>query len=171
MSVGRAALVGALLVAAVVVQVSVLTPLVPTGVAPDVVLVVVVAVGLCAGAADGAVAGFVGGLLLDAAPPSDHLLGQWALALTVVGFLAGTVDRGSRPSWFSDAVTVAASAFVGTSLFALSGLALDQPGVAASSVLGVVALATVYDVVLGLAVVPAVRALLARLEPTPRVRW
>jgi len=160
-----------LLVTAVVLQISVLGPLVPTGVAPDVVLVVVVAVGLCSGAADGALAGFAGGLLLDAAPPSDHVLGQWALALTVVGYLAGTVDRGSRPSVLSDAVTVAAGAFVGTSLFALSGLVLDQPGVAVSAVLPVVALATAYAVVLGLAVVPATRALLARLEPAPRVGW
>ncbi|MFD1826289.1 MULTISPECIES: rod shape-determining protein MreD [Mumia] len=171
MSVRRAGTVLVLLLAAVVLQVSLLAPLVPTGVAPDLVLVVVVAVGLCTGAADGAVTGFVGGLLLDAAPPADHVLGQWALALTVVGYLAGTVDRGSRPSWVSDAATVAAGAFVGTSLFALSGLLLDQPGVTVSGVLPVVALATAYDVVLGLAAVPGVRALLVRLEPAPRVGW
>ncbi|MGH1562356.1 rod shape-determining protein MreD [Mumia sp. DW29H23] len=167
----RVALVVALLVAAVVVQVSVLAPLVPTAVVPDVVLVVVVAVGLCRGAADGAWAGFVGGLLLDAAPPADHVLGQWALALTVAGYLAGTVDRGSRPSWLSDSLTVAAAAFVGTSLFALTALVLGEPGVDVATVLPVVALAVVYDVVLGLAVVPGVRALLGRLEPAPRVRW
>lgn len=171
MGVRRVALVVGLLVAAVVVQVSLLGALVPTAVVPDLVLVVVVAVGLTCGAADGAWTGFVGGLLLDAAPPADHVLGQWALALTVAGYLAGTVDRGSRPSWLSDALTVAAGSFVATSLFALSGLVLDEPGVRFAVVLPVVALAVVYDVVLGLAVVPAVRALLGRVEPTPRTGW
>lgn len=159
------------LVAAVIVQVSVLAPLVPTAVVPDVVLVVVVAVGLCSGSTDGAWAGFVGGLLLDVAPPADHLLGRWALAMAIAGFLAGTVDRGSRPSWLSDAATIGATAFVGLSVFALTGLLLGEPGVTLAAALPVVGLAVVYDVVLGLAIVPAVRTLLARAEPAPRVRW
>lgn len=167
----RVALVVALLVVGVVAQTSVLAPLVPTAVVPDVVLVLVVAVGLCGGTTEGAWAGFTGGLLLDAAPPADHVLGQWALALTVVGYLAGTVDRGSRPSWLSDSLTVAAAAFVGTSIFALSSLALGEPGAHLAMVLPVVALAVVYDVVLGLALVPGVRALLGRVEPAPQVRW
>ena len=167
----RLALVVALLVAAVVTQLSVLSSLVPTGVVPDLALVVVVAVGLSSGAVDGAWAGFVGGLLLDAAPPADHVLGQWTLALTVAGYLAGTVDRGSRPSWTSDMITVAAGSFVATSLFALSGLVLAQPGVRLPEAVPVIALAVLYDSVLGLAVVPAVRSLLGRVEPAPRAGW
>lgn len=167
----RAGLVVLLLVVAVVVQTSVLGAVVPTTVVPDLVLVVVVAVALSGGAVEGAWAGFVGGLLLDVAPPADHLLGTWALALTLTGLLAGTVDRGSRRSWVSDAAIVAGCAFVGTSTFALVGLVTGSPPIDVSAVPGVVALAVVYDVVLGLAVVPAVRAVLTRTRPTASVRW
>ncbi|MFC6151245.1 MULTISPECIES: rod shape-determining protein MreD [Mumia] len=171
MAARRAALVVGLLVGAVIVQVSVLAPVIPTAVVPDVVLVVVIAVGLCSGPTDGAWAGFVGGLLLDVAPPADHLLGRWALAMALAGFLAGTVDRGSRPSWLSDGATVAATAFVGLAVFALTGVLLGEPGLTLAAALPVIGLAVVYDVVLGLAVVPAVRMLLVRAEPAPRVRW
>ena len=70
--------------------------------------------------------GFLAGLLLDLAPPADHLAGRWALALVVVGFLAGRLrhDAGSPPS--AAVLTVAAGSFIGTSIFALSGLVLHD---------------------------------------------
>ena len=41
--------------------------------------------------------GFAAGLALDLAPPADHLAGRWALALVVVGYVAGRARRDGRP--------------------------------------------------------------------------
>ena len=40
--------------------------------------------------------GFAAGLLLDLAPPADHVAGRWALALVLVGYLAGRVRQDVR---------------------------------------------------------------------------
>ena len=75
-----------------------------------------------------AVLGFFGGLAIDLAPPADHVAGRWALALVVVGYLAGRVRQDAGTSAIAAVVTVAASSFVGTSVFALSGMLLRRPG-------------------------------------------
>ena len=43
-----------------------------------------------------AVLGFFAGLLLDLAPPADHVAGRWALALVVVGYVAGRMRQDAR---------------------------------------------------------------------------
>ena len=85
---------------ALVLQASVFSHLAVQGVVPDLVLLVVVAAGLAYGSELGLVLGFGAGLLLDLAPPADHYAGRWALALLVVGYVAGRlaarrVARGS----------------------------------------------------------------------------
>ena len=67
-------------------------------------------------------------------------------------------------------VVVAASSFVATSLFALSGLVLGDPGVSIAGVLHVLPLTVLYDVLLAPFVVPAAVVLLDRLEPVPEWR-
>ena len=94
---------------ALVVQVSVLAPLSWQGVAPNLVLLVVVAAALQQDAQFAMVLGFASGLLLDLAPPADHVAGRWALALTVVGYVAGRVSADTTPSTGAVAATVAAS--------------------------------------------------------------
>ena len=74
---------------ALVLQVSLFSHLSWHGVVPDLVLLVVVAAGLAHGTEYAMVLGFGGGLLLDLAPPADHVAGRWALALLVVGYVAG----------------------------------------------------------------------------------
>ena len=44
----------------------------------------------------GAVVGFCAGLLVDLAPPADHVAGRWALALVVVGLRGGVDDLHAR---------------------------------------------------------------------------
>ena len=82
-----------LLVVALVLQVTIFPPLVPDffaqGVVPNFCLLVVVAAALVRGPEQAAVLGFVAGLLLDLVPPADHVAGRWALALVVVGYVAG----------------------------------------------------------------------------------
>jgi len=154
---------------ALVLQTTVFSRLTVEGVAPDLVLLVVAAVALRHGSQVGLATGFAAGLLLDLAPPADHVAGRWALALLVVGYVAGRLTSTGEPrpgQWLGAA---AASSFVGTSVFALSGLVLSDPAVATGELLRTIAVALGYDVVLALAVVPLTLALLERAEPD-RVR-
>jgi rod shape-determining protein MreD len=152
---------------ALVLQSSVFDHLAVGGVVPDLVLLVVVAAALTYGSELGLVLGFGAGLLLDLAPPADHVAGRWALALMVVGHLAGRLMSGtrgapSRPQWLGVA---AASSFVGTSVFALSGLVLRDPAVGVGELLRVELLAMAWDVPLALLVVPLTMSLFAKVEP------
>ena len=65
-------------------------------------------------------------------------------------------------------VTVAAGAFIGTSIFALTGLVLRDPGVSVGAALEVVPVAVLYDVILTPLVIPLVLILFRRLEPAER---
>ena len=124
-----AACLAVLVLLAVVLQVSVLSQFAVRGVVPDLALVLVVAVGLARGPRTGALTGFGAGLLLDIAPPADHVAGRWALALVVVGYLAGRVRQDASRSSLVALATVAAGSFVGTSVFAdRATIILLEPG-------------------------------------------
>jgi rod shape-determining protein MreD len=174
MTTPRAAAALWVLLMALVLQVSVLPHLAVRGVVPDVVLLVVIAVGLRHGSEAAMVLGFAGGLLLDLVPPADHVAGRWALALLVAGYLAGRVagrvsgreSGGVRSArWSVLLASVAACAFVATSVFALTGLVLRDPLVGVPALLESVLVAVASDVVLGALLVPLVLALDERLEP------
>jgi rod shape-determining protein MreD len=150
---------------ALVLQTSVLDRVAVQGVVPDLVLLVVVAAGLAHGSEQGLVLGFAAGLLLDLAPPADHYAGRWALALMVVGYVAGRLAPAGAPrvgQWLPVAV---AASFVGTSVFALTGLLLGDPSVGVGELLRVEVLAVCSDALLALAVVPLTLRLLAKVEP------
>ena len=154
---------------ALVLQASLFSHLAVHGVVPDLVLLVVVAAGLAHGSEAGLGLGFGAGLLLDLAPPADHDAGRWALALMVVGYLAGRLAASGSPrvgqrigQWLPVA---AAASFVGTSVFALTGLVLRDPAVGVGELLRVEVVAVALDVALALVVVPLTLALFARAEP------
>lgn len=149
---------------ALVLQVSLFPHLAWHGIVPDLCLLVVVGAALTRGPQFAAVLGFAAGVALDLAPPADHLAGRWALALVVVGYVAGRVRQDIRPTAGTVVATVAASSFVGTSVFALSGLVLGDP-IGMGELLEVVAVAVVWDVVLTPLVLPPVLALFRRLDP------
>lgn len=161
----RALVVTLVVVLAVVLQVGIFPYLAYDGVAPNLALLVVVAAALVRGPEFAAVLGFLSGLAIDLAPPADHVAGRWAFALVVVGYLAGRVRHDARTSAVAAIVAVAASSFVGTSLFVLSGLVLQDPSVPVAEALAVVPVAVVYDVLLTPFVLPLMMRLFRRLEP------
>ncbi|WP_433242177.1 rod shape-determining protein MreD [Streptosporangium sp. CA-135522] len=94
---GRDVLSAGLLLLVMVVQVTIVNRLpLPGAGAPDLVLLTVVGYALVRGAVAGTVMGFCAGLVGDVLPPVAHVLGQYALVLCLIGFLAGRVAE-SRP--------------------------------------------------------------------------
>jgi rod shape-determining protein MreD len=161
----RAFVLTLVVVLAVVLQVGLFPYLSYDGVVPNLALLVVVAAALVRGPEFAAVLGFLSGLAIDLAPPADHVAGRWALALVVVGYLAGRVRHDASTSAIAAVVAVAASSFVGTSVFALSGMVLQDPAVPVAEALGVVPVAVVYDVLLTPFVLPLMMRLFRKLEP------
>ncbi len=162
MSWARAALV---VVVALVLQVSVFPHVAWHGIVPNLCLLVVVAAALTVEAPFALVLGFAAGLTLDLAPPADHVAGRWALALVLVGYLAGRVRQDARTSALAAVVTVAACSFAGTSVFALTGIVLSDPAMSVAGLLEVVLVAVVWDVLLTPFVLPPLMRLFARLSP------
>jgi rod shape-determining protein MreD len=165
MQVVRGALVACLLLLAVVLQVSFFGHFSFDGVVPNLVLLLVVAAALTRGPELAVMIGFAGGLAADLLPPAQHLAGRWALALVVVGYLAGRVRTDAARSTLGVLVTVAACSFVGTSVFALSGILLRDPATPALGALQVIPQAVVYDLLLAPFVLPLAMKLFRRMQP------
>ena len=139
MNLSRAGLVAGVILVAVVLQVALFNLFAVNGVVPNLALLVVVAASISRGAQFGAVVGFVAGLLLDLAPPADHVAGRWALAFVVVAILAGRVRADARRSPLAGLATVAVCSFVATSIFALSGVVLGDHALPAGEMVQVIA--------------------------------
>ena len=161
------ALSGLLVAAGLLLQVSLFDAFAWRGVVPDLVLMVVVAGALSRGGQAGMVLGFAAGLLVDLAPPADHLAGRWALALLIAGYVAGRFRQDlphARPSVTSVVAAMATCSFVATSVFALSGMILQDPAVGFGEVLRVIAIALFWDVLLTPLVLPVLLALYQRAD-------
>ena len=161
----RIAVAAAMVVVALVLQVAVFPHIAWEGIVPNFCLLVVVAAALVRGPAFAATLGFFAGLLLDLAPPADHVAGRWALALVVVGYVAGLMKQDTRTPATTVVATVAASSFVGTSVYALSGQVLGDGAAGFGDVVQVILVALLWDVLLTPLVLPGVMRLLTRLEP------
>ena len=165
MSWARALVAVAAVSVALVLQVSLFPHLAWHGIVPNLCLLVVVGAALTRGPQFAAVLGFAAGVALDLAPPADHLAGRWALALVVVGYVAGRVRQDAQPSVTTVVATVAASSFIGTSVFALTGVLLGDP-IAIPELLEVILVALAWDVALTPLVLPPVMTLFRRLDPS-----
>lgn len=159
-----------LVVAAVVLQVTVLARLPLPGASPDLVLVVVVALALAYGPDFGVATGFAAGLAVDLAPPADHAVGRWALVLGLIGFAAGLAHREARRSAFVPLVVVGVCAGLSVLLYSALGALMSDPHVTWVAVSALLPTAVLYDVVLSPFVVPAVLAAVHRVEPDPAFR-
>ena len=171
MSAARVLAAAAAVLVALLLQVSVLSQVAWGGVVPNLVLLVVVAAGLVRDASFAMVLGLGAGLLLDLAPPADHVAGRWALALVLVGLVAGQVNRETRASAGAVVTTVAVCSVLGTTVFAVTGVLLGDPITTVGGVLGVVGFALLLDVLLTPLVLPPLMAMFRRLEPARVVAW
>lgn len=152
---------------ALVLQVTLFPHVAWHGVVPNVCLLVVVAAALTVEAPFALVLGFTAGVVLDLAPPADHVAGRWALALTVVAFLAARVRQDVKPTALAVVGTVAGASFVATSIFAITGLLVRDPAMSVGSMVEVVLVAVAWDVLLTPFVLPPLMKLFSRLNP----RW
>lgn len=152
----------ALCAVAVVLQVSVLAPFAWNGIAADLLLILVVAVGMSRGGTYAALCGFGAGLLLDLVPPATDEVGRWALAMIVVALLSSAVQPTSRRSMVA---TVAVCSFVGTSIYALTGVVLGDHMPSFGSMLGAILLGVVWDSVVAALALPRLVDLFTRLQP------
>ena len=157
------AMSGLLVAVALILQVSLFDAFAWDGVVPDLVLMVVVAGALSRGAEFGMVLGFAAGVLMDLAPPADHVAGRWALALLVAGYVAGRVRQDTgRPAVLAVVATVAACSFVATAIYALTGMVLRDPALGFGEALQVIGIGLVWDVLLTPLVLPGLLALYHR---------
>ena len=150
---------------ALVLQVSLFPHFAWQGIVPNLCLLVVVGAALTRGPQFAVVLGFLAGVALDLAPPADHLAGRWALALVIVGYVAGRVRQDVKPTAVAVVGTVAASSFIGTSVFAITGMLLRDPLLDVSQLLQVILVAVLWDVLLTPFVLPPVMTMFNRLQP------
>lgn len=158
-----------LIVAALILQVSVLARLQLPGAVPDLLLLVVLGLALVHGHTAGALSGFFAGLLSDVAPPADHAVGRYALVLCIVGYAVGLAkhEAGQPRSATLPMIAVAGSAVGSTFLYwgvgALTGdTASRQVGIGT-----VLFTAILYDLLLAPFVVPLVMWLARHTERDP----
>jgi rod shape-determining protein MreD len=124
LSVGAFVRVGALLLLAVVLQLSALSQLDLFGGSPDLVVLVVAAVAYYAGSVPGSATGFSAGLLLDLL--SGTTMGASSLVLTAVGYWVGRFREVRDPSHGLLPVVVGTLATAGWVIaFAAVALMLD----------------------------------------------
>ncbi len=165
MIISRTATIGIVILLAVTLQVAVFNLFSVNGVVPNLALVVVVAASIARGAQFGAVVGFVAGMLVDLAPPAEHVAGRWALALVLVAILAGRVRTDARRSPIAGLATVAICSFIATSVFALSGVVLGDHALPAGEMVQVIGIALLWDVVVAPLLLPGLMALFDRTRP------
>ncbi|MGW2723969.1 rod shape-determining protein MreD [Streptomyces sp. NPDC001492] len=169
MRVNRILLSSALVVVALVVQVSVLARLHLPGAVPDLLLLTVLGLALVYGHVGGALVGFGAGLLADLAPPADHAAGRYALVLCVIGYLAGLArpENGRLKSATGPMLVVVAAAIGSTLLYAGVGALVGDTAARHVGLVSLLFSAALYDLLLAPFVVPGIMALARRADNDP----
>jgi len=169
MRLNRTLLSVALVVVALVIQVSVLARLQLPGATPDLLLLVVLGLAFVYGPVSGTLIGFGAGLLADLAPPADHAAGRYALVLCVIGYLAGMArpEKGQLKSAFTPMALVVVAALASTLLYAGVGSLVGDTAARHVGLGSLLFTAAVYDLLLAPFTVPLIMALARRTENDP----
>ncbi len=145
----KAWLAPVLVIAAIMVQLTVVDGLrLPGGGVPDVVLVLVAALAVAQGPLWGAVIGFGAGLCLDIAPPGSPVIGQYALVFCLAGWAAGRLGGGARSSSLRSAAGMAFVVVAAEVLAAVLGLALEPAQVSSAEIRAILPATVGYDLLL-----------------------
>lgn len=158
-------IVGSLVLASVIVELTLLTRLGLPGATPDLVVVTIVAIALAMGPTQGALAGFLAGVLIDLAPPGDTLLGVNALVYVAIGLVTGlAIDPRDRtvPIMIGVVGLAAAAAAFGTA--ALDTL-LGSGRVVWGEMAGMMLTTALYAVIMAPLVILGVAWLVRRATP------
>lgn len=158
---------GVLGLAAIIIQVTVIGMLQLPGGGPNLVVVVVASVGLATGPTRGATFGFITGLVADLAPPAAHTVGLGAMVLGGLGWASGYLRASASRSAIAPLLWVSASGAMVLIAEAIVMGVLGDPRLQWTYVAARVPAAIAYDGIMAPFVVPAVRALIARLDPEP----
>jgi rod shape-determining protein MreD len=164
----RVLMLAAVVVAAALLQTTVLAELRLAGVRPDLLVLSVVAVAMASGPTSGAVFGFSAGLVADLL--FDLPVGVSALVYTAVGFAVGTVRlyvTSRRPLVHLALAGAASLAAVWCSGLLLRVFDLSSWEAVARSG----PLVALYNLLLAPFVYPVVRTLAERVPPKPAQRW
>lgn len=153
--------ISGLILAALLIQTTVLPHLALFQVVPDLLLVVVICIGLVEGPSAGAVSGFAAGLLRDFLLNSPT--GLSSLAYLAVGYAVGAI----RPYVQSSSVAVPLAgvfvgSVVGTAFYIALSLLLGVPAEPLSRLIQVVLLTALYNTLLVPFAYPVVRRLAGR---------
>ncbi|MFG2262353.1 rod shape-determining protein MreD [Streptomyces sp. NPDC048720] len=159
----------ALVVVALVIQVSVLARLHLPGAVPDLLLLTVLGLAMVYGHVGGALVGFGAGLLADLAPPADHAAGRYALVLCVIGYFAGLIkpENGRLKSATGPMAVVVAAAVGSTLLYAGVGALVGDTAARHVGLPGLLFSAALYDLLLAPFVVPGIMWLARRSDNDP----
>lgn len=169
MRANRIMLSTALVVLALIIQVTVLARLQLPGAVPDLLLLTVLGLAMVYGHTGGALLGFGAGLLADLAPPADHAIGRYALVLCVIGYAAGlTKPEGGQHRSASVPMLVVGGAAVGSTLLyaGVGALVGDTPALHVG-ISGLLVTAILYDLLLAPFTVPLIMAVARRTARDP----
>jgi rod shape-determining protein MreD len=147
---------GAVVVTALLLQVSLFSQFSFDGARPDVMILVAVAGGFVAGSERGAVIGFVSGLAYDLVLTTP--LGLSAFVYTLVGYTVGAVSNSVvRSSVWIGPVVVAAGSAAGMVLYAVVAEVLGQAALTGPPLTSIVVVVAAVNTALAPIVVRAVR--------------
>lgn len=170
MALGRAVTLGALIVAAIAMQSTLLAHITLLGVIPQLALVVVVCLAYVDGEVAGASAGFLAGLLLDLLLPQSAV-GLTALIYTLIGYGVGVFRHYFPAESVWPPVLAVAVASAGAEIgYAALAVILGQAWVSFSFTLKLSGLVVAYDALLTPFVFPLVRNVAERFHPYRTVR-
>ena len=159
---------GAMLLAALVLQSTLLQQLTFLGVTPQLALIVVVSLAFLEGERVGIVSGFAAGLLLDLQlPEQGTVVGITALLYVLLGYGVGAMRQYSiSESVWAPVLTVALVSAVSEFAYAALSIMLGQRWVSLTYTAKVAGLVVLYNTLLTPFVFPLVARVSARFGPT-----
>lgn len=170
LGVGRPAAIGAILIAALALQSTLLTKVTLLGVIPQLLFVVVICLALLEGEGVGVLVGFFGGLVQDLLLP-ESIIGLTALVYTFIGYGVGMI-RYYLPmqSVWTPVFIVAITSALAEGSYALLSIIMGQNWVSLGYTAKIAGLVILYNTLLTPFVFPVVRNLANRVRPERVVR-